>query len=180
LDLRSEHAQRLGVLPWDGFAIGGVSVGEDKAWIAPVVEHTAPLLPADKPRYLMGVGKPEDLVMGVAAGVDMFDCVLPSRNARNGQFLTWQGKVNIKGSRHRLSAEPIDADCSCACCRHYTRAYLRHLFVAKELSFFRLATLHNLHFYQQLMQKMRADILAGCFSAKVYLERLGHKVTPAL
>ena len=171
-DLRRAHAEELNALPFDGMAIGGVSVGESPEAMAQVVSSTAPLLPQNKPRYLMGVGKPEDLVRGVAAGIDMFDCVLPTRNARNGHLYTHAGLLNIKNARFRSDSEPVDASCRCLACRRYSRAYLRHLYVAKELTFHRLATLHNLTFYAELMAHIRAEIEADSFAPDRWLARL--------
>lgn len=172
-DLRAAHADTIAAMDPDGVAIGGVSVGESPTDIARVVRYTAPRLPTDKARYLMGVGTPGDLVRGVAAGVDMFDCVMPSRNARNGQLFTRGGKINLKASANRMADEPIDAQCPCPTCRTYSRAFLRHLFAARELTFFRLATLHNLTFYLQLMGEMRAAIVAGTFDEASFLLRAG-------
>jgi queuine tRNA-ribosyltransferase len=172
-DLRQEHAAELSQLPCQGFAIGGVSVGESPEDIDRIVKLTAPLLPADKPRYLMGVGTPGDLVRGVSAGVDMFDCVMPTRNARNGSLFTSTGKLSIKNAAHRAAHEPVDAACRCYTCTTYSRAYLRHLFVAGEISYYRLATLHNLTFYLDLMTSIRSDLDAGVFDPKSYLSRLG-------
>lgn len=172
-DLRKQHAADLGGLPFDGYAIGGVSVGEAPEEIDRVVRVTAPLLPATRPRYLMGVGTPADLVRGVAAGVDMFDCVMPTRNARNGQLFTSRGKITIKNAEHRESTLPVDEECACYTCRTHTRAYLRHLFVAGEISYHRLATLHNISFYLSLMQGMRDDIEAGHFDPRDWLGRVG-------
>ncbi len=168
-DLRLAHIERLRDLPFDGFAIGGVSVGESTGEIARVVSLAGPALPADKPRYLMGVGTPADLVRGVAAGVDMYDCVMPTRNARNGQLFTSNGKIAIKNAAHRAADEPIDPECDCYLCAHFSRAYLRHLFVANEVGYHRLATLHNLAFYLRLMRRMRAEIEAGTFDPAALL-----------
>jgi queuine tRNA-ribosyltransferase len=143
---------------FDGFAIGGLSVGEPPEQMYATLDVTTPLLPTDKPRYLMGVGTPEDLIHGIDRGVDMFDCVLPSRNARNGQLFTATGKINIKRSIFARDPEPIDSVCDCYTCRRYSRGYINHLFRAKELSYFRLATLHNLHFYLKLMRQAREAI----------------------
>jgi queuine tRNA-ribosyltransferase len=171
-DLRREAAERLRPLPFDGFAIGGVSVGEAPEEIDRIVRLTAPLLPEDKPRYLMGVGTPADLVRGVDAGVDMFDCVMPTRNARNGHLFTSLGKLVIKNAAHRDRDEPVDPACGCYTCRTFSRAYLRHLFVAREISYYRLATLHNLTFYLDLMRSIRADLETGTFDSRTYLQRL--------
>jgi queuine tRNA-ribosyltransferase len=125
--------------------------------------HTLPLLPADAPRYVMGVGTPADLVEMVAMGADMFDCVMPTRNARNGQLFTHDGTINISNARHRDAVEPIESDCGCYTCRHYSRAYLRHLYQAKEILAHRLNTIHNLHFYLDLVKQMRMAIIKGVF-----------------
>jgi len=172
-DLRAEHAATLVSMGFAGYAIGGVSVGESPEDIDRIVRLTAPQLPADKPRYLMGVGTPSDLVRGVAAGVDMFDCVMPTRNARNGMLFTSQGRLVIKNAEHRESDLPLDAGCGCYTCRHYSRAYLRHLYVAKEITYYRLATLHNLSFYLELMRSIRAELERDAFDPAVWLRRLG-------
>jgi queuine tRNA-ribosyltransferase len=163
-DLRLAHAAQIAAMPFDGFAIGGVSVGEDPADIARIVALTAPALPEAAPRYLMGVGTPQDLVRSVAAGVDMFDCVMPTRNARNGHLFTSRGRINIKNAEHRTSRAPLDPDCPCYTCATFSRGFLRHLFAAKELTFHRLATVHNLTFYLGLMQRIRDDLDAGRFA----------------
>ncbi len=164
-ELRREQAQAMAALGFDGYAIGGLSVGEPKDLMAAMVEATTPELPADKPRYLMGVGTPEDLVEAVARGIDMFDCVLPTRNARNGMAFTSTGKVVIKNALHASDAGPLDAACGCYTCRHYSRAYLRHLYVAREILAYRLLTLHNLYYYLQLMAGMRQAIVEDRFVA---------------
>ncbi|MBW2528235.1 MAG: tRNA guanosine(34) transglycosylase Tgt [Deltaproteobacteria bacterium] len=162
LALRRRHAEELGELPFDGLAIGGVSVGEPKEQVLAVLEETAPQLDAERPRYLMGVGTPRDLLAGIAAGVDMFDCVLPTRNARNGQALTRRGRIVIKQARYREDREPLDAECSCPACRGgFSRAYLRHLFMAREILALRLLTVHNLTLYGDLMAEAREAIRAG-------------------
>ncbi len=160
---RRQSAEELTALDFDGFAIGGLSVGEPNQAMYDTVEWTTPFMPADKPRYLMGVGTPEDLVENVARGVDMFDCVMPTRNARNGTLFTGFGKINIKAARFATDENPIDPACECYTCRHYSRSYLRHLYRAKELTYFRLATIHNLHYYLNLMSEMREAIIAGRF-----------------
>jgi queuine tRNA-ribosyltransferase len=162
-DLRVQSAREITSMPFDGFAIGGLSIGETPDLMQKMAWHTAPLLPRDKPRYLMGVGRPEDLVEGVRAGIDMFDCVMPTRNARNGQLFTSRGKVNIKNTRHADDPSPLDPECDCETCRHYSRAYLRHLFVAGEVLSARLNTIHNLHYYLRLMRQMREAILENRF-----------------
>jgi len=168
--LREKSAAEMTELPFDGFAIGGLSIGESPELMQEMTQFTAPLLPEDKPRYLMGVGRPEDLVEGVRSGVDMFDCVMPTRNARNGQLFTSYGKVNIKNTRYKEDNSPLDPECECDTCKNYTRAYLRHLFVNQELLSARLNTLHNLTFYTQLMKQMRSAILQNQFDewAKIF------------
>ncbi len=162
---RIESAAALTAMPFDGYAIGGLSVGEPKDAMWAMTEVTASRLPADKPRYLMGVGTPEDLLDGVARGVDMFDCVLPSRTARNGLLFTSRGKLVIKHARYQRDGRPLDENCSCYTCRNYSRAYLRHLYQAKEILAARLNTWHNLHFYQHLMAQARHAIQRGRFLA---------------
>jgi queuine tRNA-ribosyltransferase len=162
---RREQAQALAALGFDGYAIGGLSVGEPKELMLEMLEATTPALPADKPRYLMGVGTPEDLVEGVARGVDMFDCVLPTRNARNGMAFTATGKVVIKNAGHGNDPGPLDPACGCYTCRHFSRAYLRHLYVAREILAYRLLTFHNLYYYLSLMVSMRQAIAEGRFAA---------------
>ncbi|MDD3343497.1 MAG: tRNA guanosine(34) transglycosylase Tgt [Sulfurospirillaceae bacterium] len=160
---RQISANELCALDFDGFAIGGLSVGEVNSEMYDTVEYTTPLMPEHKPRYLMGVGTPEDLVENVERGVDMFDCVMPTSNARNGTLFTSFGKMNIKSSKFSLDVGPIDPECDCYTCKRYSRAYLHHLFRAKELTYFRLASLHNLHYYLTLMKHMREAILVGKF-----------------
>jgi queuine tRNA-ribosyltransferase len=164
-DLRDESLAGLVSLGFDGYAIGGVSVGEPKEDMARIVAHTAPRLPADSPRYLMGVGTPEDIVEAVGAGVDMFDCVMPTRNARNGWLFTRQGDVRIKNARHRADPAPLDPQCACYTCRTFSRAYLHHLHRANEILGARLNTLHNLHYYQELMAGLREAIADGTLAA---------------
>ena len=144
---------------FDGFAIGGLSVGEPNSAMYETLDFTLPLLPQDKPRYLMGVGTPQDLVEGIDRGVDMFDCVMPTRNARNGTLFTSTGRLNIKNSAFREDERPIDEACGCYTCTHYSRGYLHHLIKAHEMTYFRLASLHNLHYYLDLAQRARAAIL---------------------
>lgn len=162
-NLRSESAEKLRRLDFDGYAIGGLSVGEPKGDMLRIMSHTAALLPEDKPRYLMGVGTPEDLLNAIGEGVDMFDCVLPTRNARNGHLYTSQGIVRIRNAEHRNSLEPLDQSCACSTCQNYSRAYLHHLQRSNEILGARLNTLHNLHFYQSLMSTAREAILKGKF-----------------
>jgi queuine tRNA-ribosyltransferase len=160
-DLRRESAAGLVDLDFAGYAIGGVSVGEGTALIREIVGLTAPLLPEAKPRYLMGVGPPEDLLESVAAGVDMFDCVVPTRNGRNGWAFTAGGTVKVKNSPHARSGAPLEEGCDCYTCRNFTRSYLRHLFKAGEVSGMALVSLHNLRFYARLMQGARSAIVEG-------------------
>jgi len=164
-DLRMEAVQRTVALGFDGYAIGGMAVGEPKPTMLDLTARVAAALPAGRPRYLMGVGKPNDLVESVARGVDMFDCVLPTRNARNGQAFTSTGTVTIKQAQWTRESAPLDAACDCYTCRTFSRAYLRHLFVAEELLAYRLLTLHNVRFYLGLMAAMREAIVAGAFEA---------------
>jgi len=160
------HASLDGLLEigFDGYAVGGLSVGEPKDERERILDGLAPLLPADRPRYLMGVGKPEDIVAAVSRGIDMFDCVLPTRNARNGHLFTRHGDLRIRNARHRDDAGPLDPGCGCYTCRHYSRAYLRHLYRCNEILSARLNTIHNLHYYLGLMAEMRAAIAAGRFA----------------
>jgi len=160
-DLRARSLAGLVEIGFDGYAIGGLSVGEPKADMLRVLDDLLPRMPADAPRYLMGVGKPEDMVEAVRRGVDMFDCVLPTRNARNGHLFVTAGVIRIRNSRYRNDTRPLDEDCGCYTCRHYSRAYLRHLASSNEILGARLNTLHNLHYYQQLMAGLREAIAAG-------------------
>ena len=163
--LRLESIEALSQRDFPGFAIGGLAVGEPEEDRLRVLECVTPRLPADRPRYLMGVGYPQDIVAAVARGVDMFDCVMPTRHARNGHLFTSAGVINIRNAIHQRDTGPVDPDCSCSTCRSYSRAYLRHLDQCNEILGVRLATLHNLHFYLQLMQDIRAAIIAGRFAA---------------
>jgi len=162
-DLRRRAVCATVALGFDGYAIGGMAVGEPKPSMYDLTELVAGLLPAGAPRYLMGVGKPEDLVAAVARGVDMFDCVLPTRNARNGQCFTADGPLTLKQARYAKDASPLDPECACYACRTFSRAYLRHLFMADELVAYRLLSLHNVHFFLWLMREMRAAIVARAF-----------------
>ena len=162
-DLRLESARDLVALDFPGYAIGGLSVGEGRALMIETLAHTTPALPPDKPRYLMGVGTPQDLLLAIAHGVDMFDCVLPTRNGRNGGVFTWQGRVRIKNARHADDPDPLDPSCGCPTCRRYSRAYLRHLFISQEMLALRLLSLHNIWFFQKLMAVARRWIAQGTF-----------------
>lgn len=163
MNLRRESAEEIMEIGFEGYAIGGLSVGEPKSETYDVAEHTAALLPENRPRYLMGVGTPEDLLEGVYRGIDMFDCVMPTRNARNGSVFTSEGKLVIKNARFARDPSPLDPACECEVCRRYSRAYIRHLFLAREMLGATLATLHNLYFYLDTMRKIRQAILSGGF-----------------
>ena len=160
-DLRDASLGALVDIGFDGYAIGGLSVGEPKEEMLRVLDRTAPRMPADRPRYLMGVGTPEDLVAGVTAGIDMFDCVLPTRNARNGWLFTRYGDVKIRNARHKADTGPVDPTCGCHACRHFSRSYLHHLQRVNEILGARLATIHNLFYYHVLMAELRDAIAAG-------------------
>jgi queuine tRNA-ribosyltransferase len=172
-ELRDESLAGLADMGFDGYAVGGVSVGEPKEEMARIVAHTAPRLPPGAPRYLMGVGTPEDIVDAVCRGFDMFDCVLPTRNARNGWLFTGLGDVKIKNARHRADTGPLDPECACYTCTHFSRAYLHHLHRANEILGARLNTLHNLHYYLELMRGLRAAIETGTLAA--FVRRFGER-----
>ncbi|MDP5336687.1 MAG: tRNA guanosine(34) transglycosylase Tgt [Paracoccaceae bacterium] len=164
-ELRAESAEALRAIGFDGYAVGGLAVGEGQEAMFGVLDYAPDMLPADKPRYLMGVGKPDDIVGAVKRGIDMMDCVLPSRSGRTGQAFTRHGVVNIKNARHQDDPRPLDEACTCPACRGYSRAYLHHVFRAGEMISGMLLTWHNLHYYQELMQGMRDAIGAGRFAA---------------
>ncbi len=164
MDLREESALALREIGFDGYAVGGLAVGEGQAAMFDVLDYAPDLLPQDKPRYLMGVGKPDDIVGAVKRGIDMMDCVLPTRSGRTGQAFTRRGVVNIKNARHAEDPRPLDEQCSCPACRNYSRAYLHHVFRAQEMISGMLLTWHNLHYYQEIMDGMRQAIAAGTFS----------------
>ena len=173
-DLRDESLSGLTKIDFDGYAIGGLSVGEPKEEMFKVLRHTAPQMPADKPRYLMGVGKPEDLVEGVLCGVDMFDCVMPTRNARNGHLFVSDGVLKLRNSRYKKDTKPLDGHCDCYTCQHYSRAYLHHLDKCGEMLGSRLNSIHNLAYYQRVMKNLRKAIEQGTlheFVAKFYASR---------
>ncbi|MDO8461543.1 MAG: tRNA guanosine(34) transglycosylase Tgt [Deltaproteobacteria bacterium] len=163
-DLRKNCLEELASHNFDGLALGGLSVGEPPEACYAIGSELAPMMPADKPRYLMGMGLPEDIVEAVGWGVDMFDCVIPTRNARNGQLFTTLGPIQIKHTEYREDPRPIDENCSCPVCKKYSRAYLRHLYLAKEILSSRLNTIHNLHFYLELIRKIRVAISGGRFA----------------
>ncbi|GAW33433.1 queuine tRNA-ribosyltransferase [Roseovarius sp. A-2] len=164
-ELREESAEALTGIGFDGYAVGGLAVGEGQAAMFGVLDYAPGFLPGDKPRYLMGVGKPDDIVGAVKRGIDMMDCVLPSRSGRTGQAWTRRGQVNIKNARHQDDPRPLDEDCTCPACRNYSRAYLHHVFRSQEMISGMLLTWHNLHYYQEIMAGMRAAIAAGQFAA---------------
>lgn len=177
-DLRVWHMKEIAKLDCDGYAIGGLAVGEPAETMYEIIDAVEPYMPTDKPRYLMGVGTPVNILEAVARGVDMFDCVLPARNARHGKLYTWQGAMNIKNEKYKNDDRPIDPECDCPACRSFSRAYLRHLFAAGEMLGMRLAVIHNLHFYNELMVKIRQALEKGRFTEFYYeyKERLGAKI----
>ena len=162
-DLRRQSVEELCTIGFHGYAIGGLAVGEERDATYDTVEWTASLLPSDRPRYLMGVGTPEDLLESVARGVDMFDCVIPTRNARNGRVFTRRGVLNMRNARHAAETGPIDPECRCEACSHYSRGYIRHLINVNEMTGLTLTTIHNVHFYLHLMQEAREAIRSGTF-----------------
>jgi queuine tRNA-ribosyltransferase len=164
-ELRAESAEALREIGFDGYAVGGLAVGEGQEAMFGVLDYAPGMLPEDRPRYLMGVGKPDDIVGAVKRGIDMMDCVLPSRSGRTGQAWTRRGQVNIKNARHQDDPRPLDEDCTCPACRGYSRAYLHHVFKAQEMISGMLLTWHNLHYYQEIMAGMRAAIAGGRFAA---------------
>ena len=164
-DQREASAAALTDIGFEGYAVGGLAVGEGQEVMFEVLDYAPDMLPTDKPRYLMGVGKPDDLVGAVKRGIDMFDCVLPSRSGRTGQIFTRNGVLNIKNARHRDDPRPLDEDCTCPACKNYSRAYLHHVFKAQEIISSMLMTWHNLHYYQELMAGMRSAIAAGEFAS---------------
>ena len=177
-DLRVWHMQQIAKIDCDGFAIGGLAVGEPTEVMYQIIEAVEPHMPADKPRYLMGVGTPSNIIEGVARGVDFFDCVMPARNARHGKLFTWQGSMNIKNAKYKLDERPIDPECDCPVCRRFSRAYVRHLFTAGEMLGMRLAVMHNLYFYNKLAERIRDALDAGEFAQfrAAYSEKLAEKI----
>ena len=163
-DLRAQSVEALAKMDFDGYAIGGLAVGEPKEKMFDMISYVSPMLPQDRPHYLMGVGKPEDIVQAIERGIDMFDCVLPTRNARNGTLYTWQGRVVLKQSQYRMDFTPPDENCNCYTCRNFSRAYLRHLYMNGEMTGLRLNTLHNIHFFLELTAKARRAIQEGNFT----------------
>ena len=162
-DLRVWHMEEIAKLDCDGYAIGGLAVGEPTQVMYDIIDAVEPHMPKDKPRYLMGVGTPSNIIEGVARGVDFFDCVMPARNARHGKLYTWNGTINIKNEKYKLDERPIDPLCTCPACRSFSRAYLRHLLTAGEMLAMRLAVLHNLYFYNELMARIREALDSGTF-----------------
>lgn len=162
-DIRAWHMDEIAKLDCDGYAIGGLAVGEPTEVMYEIIDAVEPHMPVEKPRYLMGVGTPSNIIEAVARGVDFFDCVMPARNARHGKLYTWEGTINIKNERYKLDDSPIDPVCSCPACRSFTRAYVRHLLTAGEMLAMRLCVLHNLHFYNELMAKIRQALDEGNF-----------------
>ena len=177
-DLRIWHMEKLRDMPVAGIAIGGLAVGEPTETMYHILDVLGPHTPTDKPRYLMGVGTPSNIIEGVARGIDFFDCVMPARNARHGRVFTWDGARNMKNAKYILDAEPIDPKCSCPVCRRYSRSYIHHLFKAEEMLAMRLSVMHNLWFYNELMEKIRDAIAAGEFEAfrREYSLRLAEKI----
>lgn len=177
-DLRIWHMQQIAKIDCDGYAIGGLAVGEPTEVMYDIIDAVEPYMPADKPRYLMGVGTPSNIIEAVARGVDFFDCVMPARNARHGKLFTWSGTLNIKNAKYKLDGGPIDPECDCPVCRSFSRAYLRHLFTAEEMLGMRLAVMHNLYFYNKLTQRIRDSLDSGTFDEfrAVYSKKLAEKV----
>ena len=163
-DLRVWHMKETAKIDCDGYAIGGLAVGEPTEVMYEIIDAVEPHMPVDKPRYLMGVGTPSNIIEAVARGVDFFDCVMPARNARHGKLFTWNGALNIKNERHKTDERPIDPQCDCPVCRNFSRAYIRHLFTAGEMLGMRLAVMHNLYFYNQLTQRIRDALDEGTFA----------------
>ena len=177
-ELRIEHMKQIAELDLPGYAIGGLAVGEPTEVMYDIIDAVEPYMPKDKPRYLMGVGTPSNIIEAVARGVDFFDCVMPARNARHGRLFTWQGSINMKNAKYELDENPIDPECDCPVCRRYTRAYIRHLFKAEEMLAMRLCVMHNLYFYNKLMEKIRCALDEGTFDAfrREYSEKLDRKI----
>ena len=177
-DLRVWHMKETAKIPCEGYAIGGLAVGEPTQVMYDIIDQVEPHMPQNKPRYLMGVGTPSNIIEAVARGVDFFDCVMPARNARHGKLYTWEGAINIKNEKHKLDGGPIDPACGCPVCRSFSRAYLRHLFTAEEMLAMRLAVLHNLYFYNTLTRRIREALDNGTFAAfrAEYSEKLARRL----
>ena len=177
-DLRIWHMQQIAKLDLPGYAIGGLAVGESTDVMYEIIDAVEPYMPENKPRYLMGVGTPSNIIEGAARGVDFFDCVMPARNARHGRLFTWQGAINMKNAKYERDETPIDPECDCPVCRRYTKAYIRHLFKAEEMLAMRLCVMHNLYFYNKLAERIRDAIDQDCFGAfrAEYSEKLNRKI----
>ncbi len=177
-DLRTDHMKEIAELDLDGYAIGGLAVGEPAEVMYSIIEQVEPFMPKDKPRYLMGVGTPVNILEAVRRGVDFFDCVMPSRNARHGNLFTSKGLINLNNNKYRRDPRPIEEGCDCPACRSYSRAYIRHLFKARELLGMRLCVLHNLYFYNTLMERIRAALDEGRYEEffRENVELLGSRV----
>lgn len=177
-DIRIEHMKRIAELDLPGYAIGGLAVGESHQEMYDTIEAVEEYMPKDKPRYLMGVGTPGNIIEAVARGVDFFDCVMPARNGRHGHLFTWGGIINIKNEKYAKDTRPIDSDCDCPVCRSYSRAYVRHLFKAEEMLAMRFAVMHNLYFYNKLMERIRDSLEQGCFDSfhREYSEILDKRI----
>ena len=176
-DLRIWHMKEIAKLDLPGYAIGGLAVGEPTEVMYEIIEAVEPYMPKDRPRYLMGVGTPSNIIEGVARGVDFFDCVMPARNARHAKLFTWSGTINLKNAKYERDERPVDAACDCPVCRRYSRAYLRHLFKAEEMLAMRLSVMHNLYFYNKLAERIRNALDEGCFESfrRTYSERLAQR-----
>ena len=177
-DLRIRHMQQIAELDLHGYAIGGLAVGESTDVMYEIIDAVEPHMPKDKPRYLMGVGTPSNIIEGVARGIDFFDCVMPARNARHGRLFTWQGAINMKNAKYERDESPIDPECDCPVCRRYSRAYIRHLFKAEEMLAMRLCVMHNLYFYNKLTERIRDAIDRDCFKdfRNEYSRKLEEKI----
>ena len=177
-DIRIEHMKRIAQLDLPGYAIGGLAVGESAEEMYRIIEAVEPHMPVNKPRYLMGVGTPSNIIEAVARGVDFFDCVMPARNARHARLFTWNGAINLKNAKYATDLNPIDPECDCPVCRRFSRAYIRHLFVAEEMLAMRLSVMHNLYFYNKLMERIRQALDEGRFEAfrGEYSEKLGRRI----
>ena len=177
-DIRVEHMKRIAELDLPGYAIGGLAVGESAEEMYRIIDAVEPHMPVNKPRYLMGVGTPTNIIEAVARGVDFFDCVMPARNARHARLFTWEGAINLKNAKYATDLNPIDSQCDCPVCKRYSRAYIRHLFVADEMLAMRLSVMHNLYFYNSLMQKIRDALDNGTFEAfrSEYSEKLARRI----
>ena len=177
-DIRIDHMKRIADLDLPGYAIGGLAVGETAEEMYDIIEAVEPYMPADRTRYLMGVGTPTNIIEAVARGVDFFDCVMPARNARHARLFTWEGAINLKNAKYQLDERPIDPQCDCPVCRRYSRAYIRHLFIAEEMLAMRLCVMHNLYFYNKLMERIRTALDEGSFAAfrAKYSEKLSRRI----